>query len=105
VSSGVLRGTSRSGGSVTYNWHTADPVASYLVALGIDRYRKHTATGPHGIPVTYWVRPQDSARALPVLRKTPRMLAWLEKRFGRYPFASAGVFTIQPTPAWRPRQW
>jgi aminopeptidase N len=81
---------------VTYNWHTADPVASYLVALGIDRYRKHTATGPHGIPVTYWVRPQDSARALPVLRKTPRMLAWLEKRFGRYPFASAGVFTIQP---------
>ena len=96
VSSGVLRGTSRSGGSVTYNWHTADPVASYLVALGIDRYRKHTATGPHGIPVTYWVRPQDSARALPVLRKTPRMLAWLEKRFGRYPFASTGVFTIQP---------
>jgi aminopeptidase N len=96
VSSGVLRGTSRSAGKVTYRWHAADPVASYLVALGIDRYRKHTATGPHGIPITYWVRPQDSARALPVLRKTPRMLAWLEKRLGRYPFASAGVFVIQP---------
>jgi aminopeptidase N len=24
------------------------------------------------------------------------MLAWLEKRFGRYPFASVGVFAIQP---------
>jgi aminopeptidase N len=96
VSSGVLRSTSRSGDRVTYRWHAADPLASYLVALGIDRYRKYTAHGPHGIPVTYWMRPQDSARMLPLLRKTPRMLAWLEKRFGRYPFASVGVLTIQP---------
>jgi aminopeptidase N len=95
VSNGVLRGTSRSGDKVTFSWHAADPIASYLVALGIDRYQKHTATGPHGIPVSYWIRPQDRARALPVLRKTPRMLAWLEKRFGRYPFASAGVFAIR----------
>jgi aminopeptidase N len=95
VSNGVLRSTSRRGDRVTFTWHAVDPMASYLVALGIDRYRKHTATGPHGIPITYWVRPQDQARALPVLRKTPQMLAWLEKRFGRYPFASAGVFSIR----------
>jgi aminopeptidase N len=95
VSNGVLRGTSRRGDRVTFSWHAADPMASYLVALGIDRYRKHTATGPHGIPITYWVRPQDQARALPVLRKTPQMLAWLEKRFGRYPFASAGILSIR----------
>ena len=95
VSNGVLRGTSASGDGATFRWHAADPIASYLVALGIDRYRKHTATGPHGIPVTYWIRPQDQARAMPVFRKTPQMLAWLEKRFGRYPFASAGVFAIR----------
>ena len=95
VSNGVLRGTSRGGGKVTYHWHAADPMASYLVALGIDRYQKYTATGPHGLPVSYWIRPQDRAWALPVLRKTPQMLAWLEKRFGRYPFASAGVFAIR----------
>ncbi len=95
VSNGVLRGTSGAGGRVTFRWHAADPIASYLVALGIDRYQKLTAKGPHGIPVTYWIRPGDRARALPVLRKTPRMLAWLEKRFGRYPFASAGVVAIR----------
>jgi aminopeptidase N len=95
VSNGVLRGTSRGGGKVTYHWHAAGPIASYLVALGIDRYQKYTATGPHGLPVSYWIRPQDRAWALPVLRKTPQMLAWLEKRFGRYPFASAGVFAIR----------
>src|SRR6266511_99501 len=95
VSNGVLRGTLKGGGKVTYNWHAADPIASYLVALGIDRYRRYAATGPHGIPVSYWIRPQDRARALPLLRKTPRMLAWLEKRFGRYPFASAGVLAIR----------
>jgi aminopeptidase N len=95
VSNGVLRSTLPSGDKVTYNWHAADPMASYLVALGIDRYRKHTAKGPHGLPVTYWIRPQERGSALPVLRKTPQMLAWLEKRLGRYPFASAGVFTIR----------
>jgi len=95
VSNGVLRSTSGGGGKVTYSWHAADPMASYLVALGIDRYQKHRATGPHGIPISYWIRPQDRARALPVFRKTPQMLAWLEKRFGRYPFATAGVFAIR----------
>jgi aminopeptidase N len=94
VSSGVLQDTSRSGDRTTFSWHAADPIASYLVALGIDRYRKHKATGPRGLPITYWIRPQDRARALPMLRKTPQMLTWLEKRFGRYPFASAGVFSI-----------
>jgi len=33
VSNGVLRGTSRVGGKVTYNWHAADPMASYLAQL------------------------------------------------------------------------
>jgi aminopeptidase N len=95
VSNGVLRSTSTTGGKVTYNWHAADPMASYLVALGIDRYRRYTAKGPHGLPISYWIRPQDRDQAMPVLRKTPQMLAWLEQRFGRYPFESAGVFTIR----------
>jgi aminopeptidase N len=99
VSNGILRSTSRTGRTATYNWHAADPTASYLVALGIDRYQRYKAKGPHGLPVSYWIRPQDRSWALPMLRKTPRMLAWLEKRFGRYPFASAGVFTIREATA------
>ena len=95
VSNGVLAGTSAGAGTATYRWHAADPMPSYLVALGIDRYRRHQASGPHGIRVSYWLRPADSARALPLLRKVPRMLAWLERRLGRYPFASAGVVVIQ----------
>lgn len=94
ISNGVLRGTKGSAGGVTYKWHAADPIASYLVALGIDRYQRYTAKGPHGLPISYWIQPRERSWALPMFRKTPRMLAWLEKRFGRYPFASAGVFTI-----------
>jgi aminopeptidase N len=94
VTGGVLRGTSARADQVTYRWHAADPTASYLVALGIDRYRKHTDRGPRGIPITYWVRPQDGDRTLPLLRKTPQQLAWLERRLGRYPFASAGALVI-----------
>jgi aminopeptidase N len=95
VSNGVLRDRTERGGKVTFTWHATDPIASYLVALGIDRYRMHKAKGPHGLPITYWIRPQDQATALPVFRKTPQMLAWLEKRFGRYPFDSVGVFAIR----------
>lgn len=95
VSNGVLRSTSRTGRTATYNWHAIDPIASYLVALGIDRYQRYKDTGPHRLPVSYWIRPQERSWALPLLRQTPRMLAWLEKRLGRYPFESAGVFTIR----------
>jgi hypothetical protein len=72
VSSGVLRSTSRSGDRVTYRWHAADPLASYLVALGIDRYRKYTAHGPHGIPVTYWMRGPAARAGPPVVRELGR---------------------------------
>ena len=95
VSGGILTGRTEAGGQVTYRWRAADPVASYLVALAIGRYRQHTATGPRGIPVTYWVRPETEARVLPQFRRIPAMLAWLEGRFGRYPFRSAGAVDVE----------
>ncbi|MBV9485577.1 MAG: M1 family metallopeptidase, partial [Frankiaceae bacterium] len=70
------------------------PAASYLVALGIGPYREHSDVGPHGLPITYWVRHSDR-KFLPQLRRTPHMLRWLEKRLGPYPFASAGVI-VEP---------
>ncbi len=93
VSSGTLTSANRmDAGMITYNWRAAEPVATYLIALGIDRYREVTDSGPHGLPVSYWV-PEDRDD-LGVFTRIPEMISWLEERFGLYPFASAGAMHI-----------
>jgi aminopeptidase N len=91
---GVANGTPTEDGN-TLRWRSPEPIATYLVTLAVDRFTRVDDTGPRGLPVTYWVRPQDADRMLPVLRQTPALLAWLEQRLGRYPFSSAGVVIVQ----------
>ncbi len=97
VSNGTLTGVTRTAGEATYRWHSDDPIASYLVTFAVDRFRRVNDTGPHGLPISYWVR-ADHTDILDVLRRTPELIGWLEKRFGRYPFRSAGV-VIVPSPS------
>jgi aminopeptidase N len=94
VSSGRLTGTTPAGGTVTYHWRETEPIATYLVAFAVGRFDRVDATGPHGIPVTYWVRPADRAATEPTLSRTPELISWLEERLGRYPFATAGVLVV-----------
>ncbi|MBN1171360.1 MAG: M1 family metallopeptidase [Micromonosporaceae bacterium] len=96
VSSGQLTSTTTlSDGSSVFHWHAAEPLSTYLLAFTVDRLERFTDTGPRGLPVTYWVRADQADRMLPLLRTTPTILAWLERRFGPYPFSSAGVVVLQ----------
>jgi aminopeptidase N len=93
VSNGTLRGHDEKAGRTTFRWHSYDPMASYLVTIAIDRYREIDATGPHGLPITYWVtasRPGATA----VLQQLPDMLTRLEGWFGPFPFRSIGVVLV-----------
>jgi aminopeptidase N len=90
VSNGELVSRTRRGGRTVTRWHSAHPMASYLVTLAVGPYRMATQTGPHGVPLTYWV-PRGRPGLLRALRTTPQALRWLEKRLGRYPFERAGV--------------
>lgn len=91
---GVSNGTPTTTGR-KHTWHAAEPIATYLVTLVVDRFDRVDDRGPHGLPITYWVRPQEKDRMLPTLRQTPRLLDWLERRLGPYPFSSAGVVVAQ----------
>ncbi|MGH3498671.1 MAG: M1 family metallopeptidase [Nocardioidaceae bacterium] len=82
----------RNGRTVT-RWHLGSPAASYLTTMAIGPYREYHQVGPHGLPLTYWVRPVDR-RALQVLRQSPTMLRWLEAHLGRYPFDRAGAVVM-----------
>jgi aminopeptidase N len=75
----------------TYHYTSADPVAAYLTTLAVDKYKKITQTGPHGLPLTYWVLPKTDDKLVPSLKKSPEMLTWLEQKLGKYPFATTGA--------------
>lgn len=81
------------GGGRTFRWSTDEPAASYLVPLAIGHLKKVTATGPHDLPITYWAG-DDQTGALAVARTLPDMIRFLEQRFGRYPFSTAGVVLV-----------
>ncbi|TXK43265.1 M1 family metallopeptidase [Nonomuraea sp. C10] len=90
VAHGTYGGKTEKGRKVTYRWKSTDPVASYLTLFTVDKYRMHRAKGPRGLPITYWVRREDR-HALPVIRRMPELLRWMEKKAGPYPFPSAGL--------------
>ncbi len=64
------------------------------MTLAVGPYVHRTATGPHGLPLSYWLPAGHAARYLRVLRHLPADLRWLESRLGRYPFESAGVVVV-----------
>lgn len=104
AATGTPAGNAAAGAGTTFRYRSTDPVASYLATLAVGRYRKETAKGPHGLPLTYWYRPSTDKRLLPVLRRSPSMLAWLEKKLGPYPFPTAGVVIVDSESAMETQQ-
>ncbi|MCW2865067.1 MAG: peptidase [Actinoallomurus sp.] len=91
VSSGTFQGKVAQGDTTVYRWHSGDPMATYLVTFVADHLTMVKQTGPHGLPLTYWLRAKDRKKNLATLRQSPKIIAWLEKRLGRYPFPSGGA--------------
>ncbi|GIH09930.1 peptidase [Rhizocola hellebori] len=101
---GIASGTPAGQAGNTFKYTATDPMASYLATLAVGKYKKETAIGPHGIPLTYWYRPGIDDAMMPAIRKTPQYLEWLEFRFGPYPFPSAGVVIVPSKSAMETQQ-
>jgi aminopeptidase N len=102
--SAVASGTPGQSGGGTFRYSSTAPVASYLTTLAVGQYTKTSLTGPHGLPVTLWTRPSDSAAALDELKRLPSYVQWLEERFGPYPFPSTGVVLVPSQSAMETQQ-
>ncbi|MBX7265413.1 M1 family metallopeptidase [Micromonospora sp. Llam7] len=100
---GIASGTPQGQRGNVFRYRSTVPVASYLTTLAVGRFDKAEDTGPRGIPITYWYR-ADEASFLPTLKNTRKHLAWLEKRFGPYPFESAGVVVVESPSAMETQQ-
>ncbi|MDJ0345932.1 M1 family metallopeptidase [Streptomyces sp. H10-C2] len=92
VSNGELTATRTSGGRSTFQWHSAEPMASYLTTVAIGHFQvtqSHTASG---LPVYVAVDPREAGEDRSgVLRKIPEILDWESALFGPYPFSSTGA--------------
>ena len=104
IANGQLTDTVTNGDTTTFTWHSRDPVASYLTTLAVGKYTKVTDTGPRGLPITYWLRTGHDEGMRPVFERTPEIIEWLEKRYGPYPFASAGIVSVASTSAMETQQ-
>jgi aminopeptidase N len=93
VVNGALVSDVVTGDRRTTSWHLASPAAAYLMTVAIGPYRRYVDAGPHGLPISYWLRAADRDK-LDALRRTPGMLRWLEERLGRYPFDRAGTVLV-----------
>jgi aminopeptidase N len=94
VAHGRFVGVTPGAGVDTYQWRSDDPVAAYVATLAIGRYTEITDTGPHGLPLTYWLRTGRDEAFESAVRRSPALLEWLEQRFGPYPFSSGGVVMV-----------
>ncbi|MCX5227722.1 M1 family metallopeptidase [Streptomyces sp. NPDC006553] len=83
-------------GRVTTEWHTAEPMASYLATVAIGRYETATAApGSGAVPVlTAAERPIADATA-PLRSEIPEIIARQARRFGPYPFSTAGAIVTE----------
>lgn len=94
VANGVLESRETADGRTTTHWRLDDPAAAYLVTLAVGAYTLTEATGPRGLPITYWV-PADDPGLVNDLERTPELLAWLEERLGPYPFDALGIVVVE----------
>ncbi len=90
VASGKLLERATVGKRTVTRFEHTDPVAPYLTTVAIGPYKRVTATGPHDLPLTFWV-PKGRDDLLKPLNRTAEAITWLEKRLGPYPFDRAGV--------------
>lgn len=93
VSNGIDEPSTSDGGWTTFRWRHAQPVATYLTTVAIDRWRLVRSRLPDGTPVIDAYAPRINSNGVPEQR-LPEVLAFLAQRFGPYPFEAAGGIFI-----------
>ena len=96
VASGTPQGPGR--------FHSDDPVASYLTTLAVDRYTEQNPGGPHGLPISVFYKKGTDDNLVPSLLRSGEFIGWLEKRFGPYPFPTAGAVMVDSDSAMETQQ-
>ena len=87
---GLLKSVSDNGSTRTYLFQTDNPVAPYLVTLGIAKFSQETEGGSDVLVRNYYGEGYPD-RAKSGFALIPQMITYYESLFGPYPFEAYGV--------------
>jgi aminopeptidase N len=91
---GDLTSRVRRGAQTTWTWRQTKPMATYLAMISIDNYRVYASTMrlASGKKIKVWSFVEPELGTLAKQRALlPSIIRFEERRFGRYPFTSAGI--------------
>jgi aminopeptidase N len=95
VSNGKFMGKTNLGDGYTrWDWFVHYPINNYDVALNIGNYA-HFSANYHGLPLDYYVLPEDLAKAKKQFTQVKGMLQAYGHYFGPYPFPKDGYKLIE----------
>ncbi|MEV0371442.1 M1 family metallopeptidase [Streptomyces sp. NPDC050636] len=97
VANGELRSQKTAKGRTTYEWHSGEPMASYLATATIGTFNVSTSRMRDGLPLYVAVDPKEAAESKQALDRLPEIITWERGLFGKYPFSSAGAI-VDNTP-------
>ncbi|MEV0989851.1 M1 family metallopeptidase [Streptomyces sp. NPDC049949] len=95
VSNGELTSrTDTADGQTAFVWHDPEPMASYLATAAVGKFKVTTGRTPSGVGLYEAVAPAEAAASAPALAKLPEIVEWGSRRFGPYPFGTAGAIVL-----------
>ncbi|GIF64067.1 peptidase [Asanoa ishikariensis] len=101
VTNGRLLSRVVNGDVATAHWRSDSPMATYLAMLAIGDYTVETGTALGGsVPAYYAYETSNGVindRARRDISRTPEVLAFLQRKWGPYPFTAAGALVTGET--------
>jgi aminopeptidase N len=96
VASGLPYGRIPAGaGRTTWTYRLDRPMATEVAQIAIGDGTVVHRAGPHGLILRDVVPRKDAAAVEPLLARTPGQITWMERRVGRFPFATYGVLGVE----------
>lgn len=78
----------------TYEFVAAEPMASYLASVNIDKFRTQEQKGPDGLRILNFFAEAATEEQQATFERFPEMIEALSERFGPYPFETAGNIMV-----------
>lgn len=100
ISNGRLQGVTEGEGTRTFDWHVSTPINNYGVTLYVAPYEtveaRYTSeiTG-ESFPITFYVLPEDRAKAEGLMPQILDQMRFMEDTFGPYPFRADKYAVVQ----------
>ncbi|MEX1248919.1 MAG: M1 family metallopeptidase [Anaerolineales bacterium] len=91
AANGILTEVADIGGRSTYHWEMDDPIAPYLVTVGIADFDVEEYIGPSGVPIRNYFGAGVTQAVRDDFALQGDMIAYFEDIFGPFPFDAYGV--------------